>query len=105
MCLHKHMTLYISIFTILKESYTSPQASYRAVPAWHPTEQLSAVFPPGEEPVQASVTRPGCPSLGLSSGRQQLYEDPVGAGPCWNLGPRAQVYLCLGLTGKLVSHV
>lgn len=105
MCLHKHVTLYISIFTILKESYTSPQASYRAVQAWHPTEQLSAVFPPGEEPVQASVTRPGCPSLGLSSGRQQLYEDPLGPVLVGIWGQEPQVYLCLGLTGKLVSHV
>lgn len=42
--------LYISIFTISKESYTSLQALY-AVQCWlyaSSTEQLSAVSPPGK---------------------------------------------------------
>lgn len=72
--------LYISIFTILKESYTSLQALYAGQyqSGTLATKHLSAGYPPGEEPTWASMTRLGCPSLGLSSGRQPAYEDPLG---------------------------
>lgn len=72
--------LYISIFTILKESYTSLQALYAGQyqSGTLATKHLSAGYPPGEEPTWASMTRLGCPSLGLSSGKQPAYEDPLG---------------------------
>lgn len=70
-----HNIVHQHLYNIKGDIYKSTGIIHRAVQAWHPwhpTEQLSAVFPPGEEPAQASVTRPGCPSLGLSSGRQQV---------------------------------
>lgn len=103
MCLHKHTTIvHQHLYNIKGVIYKSTGLVHRAVQAWRPTQQLSAVSPQAEEPVQASVTRPRCPSLGPSSGRQQVYEHPSGPVLVGIWGQEPQEHLCLGLTGKLV---
>lgn len=68
--------LYIIIFTILKESYTSKSTGIVCRVAGHPIHRAVVCgFSAREEPARPRVTRLGCPSLGL---RQQVCEDPEG---------------------------
>lgn len=74
MCLHKHTTIvHQHLYNIKGVIYKSTGIVCRAVPAWHPTELLSAVSPPGEL-AQASVKRPGRDKAGVSTSGPVFWE-------------------------------
>lgn len=79
--------LYIIIFTILKESYTSKSTGIVCRVAGHSIHRAVVCgFSAREEPARPRVTRLGCPSLGLRGSRS--VRTP--RGQSWNLGQESR---------------